>query len=79
MSREELLGFCRWLCKDEFSEGHEEEIVDKYLAEQSASKIQERLSIWDGVERVIEAASNDPECFKCGEPITELSEVRNPR
>jgi hypothetical protein len=28
------------------------------------------------VERIIEAASNNPECFKCREPITDLNEVR---
>lgn len=30
--RAELLMFCEWLEKDEFGEGHEEEITDKYLA-----------------------------------------------
>jgi hypothetical protein len=34
VDRAELLKFCQWLEKDEFGEGHEEEIVDKYLAEQ---------------------------------------------
>lgn len=27
-------------------------------------------------EQVIEAASNNPECFKCRQPITDLNEVR---
>ena len=31
--RQLLLDFCRWLEKDEFGEGHEEEIVDHYLKE----------------------------------------------
>jgi hypothetical protein len=32
-ARDDLLAFCRWLLKDEYGEGHEEEYVDKYLAE----------------------------------------------
>lgn len=30
--RDRLLAFARWLLKDEYGEGHEEEYVDKYLA-----------------------------------------------
>lgn len=28
------------------------------------------------IEQLIEDARSGPECFKCGEPITEFSEVR---
>lgn len=28
------------------------------------------------IERIIEAASNNPECFKCRNPITDLDQVR---
>jgi hypothetical protein len=31
--RHQLLKFCIWLEEGEFGEGHEEEIVDKYLTE----------------------------------------------
>ncbi|MEE3066597.1 MAG: hypothetical protein VYA67_22090 [Actinomycetota bacterium] len=30
----------------------------------------------NAIEQFLEAARNDPECFKCHEPITEFSEVR---
>lgn len=30
----------------------------------------------DDIEQFLEAARNGPECFKCGEPITEFNEVR---
>lgn len=33
MTRNELLHFAKWLLKDEFGEGREEQIVDTYLAE----------------------------------------------
>jgi hypothetical protein len=29
----ELLKFCKWICKGEFGEGREREIVGRYLAE----------------------------------------------
>ncbi|WP_141659135.1 hypothetical protein [Mycobacterium europaeum] len=29
-----------------------------------------------GVQQIIDAANDDPECFKCGEPITDLNDVR---
>lgn len=30
----------------------------------------------DAIERLLEAARNAPECFKCREPITDFNEVR---
>lgn len=30
----------------------------------------------EAIEQFLEAARNNPECFKCREPITEFSEVR---
>lgn len=30
----------------------------------------------DAIEQFLEAARNNPECFKCREPITEFNEVR---
>lgn len=32
--------------------------------------------MFDAIDQIIEAASSSPECFKCGEPITELNNVR---
>jgi hypothetical protein len=31
LQRAELLKFAYWMCEGEFGEGHEEEIVDKYI------------------------------------------------
>lgn len=36
-TRQELLAFATWLLKDEFGEGREEQIVDRYLAERAAA------------------------------------------
>lgn len=37
--RDDLLRFAYWVFKDEIGEGHEEEIVDRYLSALAAGKV----------------------------------------